>query len=332
MRDFRLLGILALLNLAWAPVNFAVVQARESFGTGAIIALRWPLFALGLWVLFALLGRREMGPTGPEANPQPGAPPLRDARAAAPGRPLFVMPNGILRIQALAIGFFLVGPAHALYTLGISGSSSSETAILNLTSPLFMACLAGVILRERVGPQRWLAILLSGLGAYWVSIGFRPPTLDGAHTAGNVTYLVGVLAESLAMILAMRIIRQSSGLGTLVWEVTGAGLATLILPLVLPGVLPLSVGEVTPLAVFSIAYLVLVAGLLCFGVWYIKAERAPITWMMLTLALQAPLSAFIGWRFNGEHIGVNVLAGLALILVALTVATIRRPSPQAAEE
>ncbi|MBS1704934.1 MAG: DMT family transporter [Armatimonadetes bacterium] len=290
----KLILLLAGLNIIWGPVNFSVFVARESFSQGLILALRWPLFAISLWTLIIAMGRWGKS---------------------------IALPKGKDALTAYGIGLLAAGPAHALYTVGLLKSTSTETTILNLTAPLFVGLLAHFILHERVGLWRWVAIWLSIVGAYVVSLGFGIPQIASANTIGDLIYLCGTILESLAMVLAIRVIRKSSGLGTLVFEVTGMATTTLLLPLILPNLYSWHVTSIGTGPIIAIVYLALVAGLICFGTWYLKAENAPITLMVPTLALQGPTSAIVGWYFRHEKLGTNVLVGSILIIGALFLST-----------
>jgi len=178
-----------------------------------------------------------------------------------------------------------------------------------------------------VGPRRWLAIGIGTLGSYFVAVGFAAPNMAQGHTAGNMIYLLGTLLETLAMILAIKVIKASSGPGALAFELIGASLSFALLPLIVPDRMHVTVGHVTPPAIGAMAYLVLIAGLFCFGVWYRLAEKAPVSLMVVSLGLQAPFGAFLGWWVRGEQITSATAAGTTLILAALCLAATDAKEP-----
>ncbi|RYG40320.1 hypothetical protein EON79_22805, partial [bacterium] len=116
------------------------------------------------------------------------------------------------------------------------------------------------------------------------------------------------------------LIRRSSGITILWFQVIGAALFYL---LALPWLGSLTKGPVGLPALAALAYLVLVAGMFNFGVWYTIVKKAPLSWMTITLLLQPPLSAVLGWVYLKERASANVWFGTALILIALGIGMIR---------
>lgn len=285
-RDFL---VLALLNACWAPVNFVL---RSLTGAGmspaAIAIVRWSVLAALLFGALATPGFRR----------------LTHARWPSRGD----------AIQGLLIGLLLFGPSHLVYYLAISRTSSIEGTVLGTTAPIWTALLAFLLLGEAANGRRLAAIGLGLAGAWIVGVGLRLPALSAGHTVGNLMYLAGVAMEAVAGVLAVRLVRRSSGITVLAFEVLGAVPALLLLGSAFP--LTFATGAV-PL--MGLAYLTLVPGLLCFGVWYRMVERVPLSLMILTLMLQPPLSALLGWRLLGEPITAELVAGTVLILGALMI-------------
>lgn len=300
----RLLIILGGLNLLWGPVNLAVATSQQSLSTGAVAFFRWATFAALIWAGLAL-------------------PQIRKGLKVR-------LPKGKHALQAVLIGLFFAGPAHAMYYVALRGATTSETTVLNTTGPLWVAALASLILREHVSARRWGAILIGVVGSYIVAVGFASPNLAEGDTLSKLLYLGGTLTESLAMILAIRVIQASSGPGTLAFQIIGSALSFLILSFALPGELAIRVvGPVDVWTIASMTYLVLVAGLVCFGLWYRFAEEAPISLMVISLGLQAPMGVLLGAGVRGEAITTSLIVGTALILLALVVAA--REANQAPE-
>lgn len=299
--NFRLFLILAGLNVLWGPVNLAVSTAQESMSTGAIALMRFACFGALIWIGMSIRGVRE----GLKIR----------------------LPKDKMAWQAVAIGFFLAAPAHALYYVAIPKTNTSETTVLNTTGPLWVALLASVILRESVSGRRWAAILLGAAGAYVVSVGWAPPSMSGGNTAGNLLYLCGTIVESLAMVLAVRVIATSSGPGTLAFQVIGAAASFAVMPLIVPGAMHLHIGAMRPETWVAMGYLIFVAGLFCFGAWYAFAERAPISLMVVSLGLQAPIGVLLGWAVRGEPLSPELVSGSVLLLVALVLAASEAQHP-----
>lgn len=221
------------------------------------------------------------------------------------------------RLATGLVGFFLFGPSHVLYYFALTKTSTFEGVVLGTTSPIWVALLAFLLLRERIGPKRLAALAVGFLGAWVVSVGFRLPRLSAGHTVGNLWYLLAVVAESSASAINARIVRRSSGVTVLWCEVIGATAMLALVPLLFGSVLPFSLAGCGWPTVGAIAYLVLVAGMFSFSTWYMLVERAPLSLMVVSLLLQPPITALLGWWFLGERLTAPLLIGTALILAAL---------------
>lgn len=302
----RALWLIVLLNVLWGPVNFMIVLASSSLSTGAIGLVRWSLFGAVLWVFVAVYRRTR--------------------------KPDLPLPRGADIPAAFAIGLLLVGPAHALYYLGLERSGTIETTVLLTSFPIWIAVLAAILLHERVSRIRAAAVLLAATGSYLVIAGFGPISFRAENTVGNLLFLAGVLVEAIASVLLTRYARRSSGLGALRYQVLGAALAFLLLSLLFPALMPLRFEGFDLGAALAMAYLVLVAGLVCFGAWYTLTERVPISFMIIGTGLQAPVAAILGWAFLGEQVTTSLLIGSLVLFASLALGASERTEAIRREE
>ena len=296
--------VLAGLNVLWTPVNVAVQTATAHGMTPAAVALvRWALVALALVALVRVPAFARYA----RYRPLPPAD----------------------RWRALAIGACLFAPAHLLYYLGLTrGATSVGGTVLNATAPIWTGLLAFAVLRERATATRLASIGLGFAGAWLVVCGFALPSFGGGD--GTFLYLLGVVCESVGSVLGAGIVRRSSGVGYLTWEVAGMAPTLLLVPALAGGAMPLAFAA-NPSTVLSLGYLVLLPGLLCFGVWYATVERVPLSTMVVTILLQPPLAALLAWWRFHERITLPMAIGTGLIVAALLVVATeaRRRSPVA---
>gem|GEM_PF-873863 len=290
---------MALLNVLWAPVNYFIQRATaDGTSATALAGTRWTLFGILMGGLLAWPRfRAAFDVKWPSA---------RDVRLA------------------LLLGALLFGPAHALYYYALAKTSTIEGTVINTTAPIWTTILAFLVLRERGNPVRTASLVLGVLGAYLVSIGPQLPDLATGHTQGNLLYLSATVTECLAGVFAVAIVRRSSGLPVLWLQSIGAAVALAAVALAFPNVFPWRYDSVGWPTYTSLAYMVLVAGLITFGMWYRLVEKAPLSLMVISLMMQPPLSALIGHYGLGEAVGPNVWLGLAPILLALLVAANER--------
>ncbi len=285
--------LLAGLNALWTPVNLAVrVATAHGMSPAAVAVARWSLVALALQALLRVPA----------------------FAAYARYRPL----SRGDRLCAMLLGALLFAPAHLLYYLGLTrGASTVGGTVLNATAPIWTGLLAFLVLSERATPKRLIAIALGFAGAWVVVCGFGRPSFGSGD--GTLLYLLGVVCESVASVFGTSIVRRSSGVGYLAWETAGMLPTLLLVPLLAGGAMPLHFGAPNLPAILAVGYLVLLPGLLCFGVWYATVERVPLSTMVVTILLQPPLSALLAWAFTGEAISHPIVVGTVLIVSALAV-------------
>lgn len=298
----RLFWTLVLLNILWAPVNVSVLTATQHGMSPASIALfRWGSLAALLFALLQLSKFREL--TGARWPSLPQA------------------------IGAMAIGIVLFAPAHVLYYTALKHASTVVGTVLNTTAPIWVAAFSFFILREKLTTGRLVAIGLGFVGAYFVSVGFQLPDLEQGETGSNLRYLIGTIIECLGGVLATRLIRQSSGITILAFQILGAVISFTMAPMFIGGDFAFRMPPTWDWAAFgAIAFLVLVPGLLCWGAWYVFAEKTPLNLMVVTILVQPIVGALIGFFWTHEQLTTNVLVGTVVIVSALCVASNERPS------
>lgn len=288
----RALGVLVMLNVLWAPVNWAVQSATTVASPLAVALIRFVGFALIMWLVFLSTGARS-----------------------ALG---VVLPRGWDAVKCVAIGLLLAGPAHVIYYTALQYASTSETTAINTTGPFWTTFFAILILSERVSALRWVSIAGGAMGAYLVSMGFNAPSMTGDQR-WNLLYLCGTLLECIAFVFATRILRRTSGIGTLGYEMVGVALCMALSAVLLPSVTPVRFEVLGPTFWLAMGYLILIAGVMNFGAWYAIAERAPVSLMLLTLGIQAPVAALIGHFGLGEPVTPGLIVGGIVILTSLAV-------------
>ena len=287
-------AILILLNVIWTPVNLAITEAIQYASPLMVALMRWTFLGLLMAGLLQIGKVRELVAQK--------LPTMRDA------------------IYCILCGFLFAGPSHAIYYWALQHTGTVETTVINTTGPFWIALFAISILGEKISGLRWLAIIGGLIGAYVVAIGFGLPQMKSSHTMGNMAYLAGIMLESLSFVAVTRVVRRSSGAGAFAWEILGMFLAMFAIHLIFPKQMPLTLTHVGPGFIGAMAYLVIGAGLFAWAAWYVIAERAPVSFMIVTLGVQAPLAALVGWLFLSEQVGSQLIVGSLLILGSLGVA------------
>jgi drug/metabolite transporter (DMT)-like permease len=291
-----LLLILAGLNILWAPVNLFVKLANENgWSPTAIGAVRWTYVAIAMWMLVTSPWFRKVT--------------------------LFRMPTAKQCLFALLLGMLFMAPGHALYYVGLENTSSVEGTILNTLGPVFAAVLGYFILKEKVSRRRWVAIAISMVGAYLVSVGFQLPVLSAGNTLGNATYLLGTITECFGIVLAAKLVRASSAVGVAAWQFIGVMLGFWALA-AMPGLMHFEISSWNAVATWSVLYLALIPGVFCFTTWYILVRTTPIAILAVSILLQPPVAAVLGYFVLGEQLLPSAWIGTALILFGLVLASL----------
>jgi drug/metabolite transporter (DMT)-like permease len=287
---------LALLNLLWAPVNLMVRWAQAAgFSAAGIGLVRWIGVAIGMFALLALPSFRRLV--------KARWPTKREALAAA------------------LVGVAFMGPAHLLYYATLAHVPTVEGAVLNTTAPFWVALLSGFVLREHVTPRTWVAIGLGAVGTYIVSVGFALPNLaDRSHDAGSsLLYLLGIVLESLGGVFAVYLVRRASGATVFAFETIGTSTAVMLAPLVMPATLGLAVPHIGA-GWLPLAYLIAISGIFAFCAWNVLAERSPLSLMVVSIAIQPPLAAVLGYFFLREPLTTPMVVGAAFVFCGLVIA------------
>ncbi len=284
------------LNVLWAGAYPAARLVMETHRAEWVAAFRFLGAALGLGALLLIPAfRRTL------ANRFPTRP--RDFAFAA------------------ALGAFGVSSCFICYFWGAKLSTATEATILVSTAPLFYALLARWWLKEPFPLGKVLGIGTGLLGA-WVIVnrGLILQEFSGA-TLGNLLVLMGVLIESVDVVLAKSLVNRYSGVAVLWIESLFAGVSLTLIGLLVAGVPPL---ELSAVQAWALLYLIGVCTVFAFSIWFYLMERAPIGGMGVSILAQTPAAALIGYFLLGETLHPTVWVGAALIMSGIWL-TLRAP-------
>jgi len=290
----RLWALLVMLSLVWGGSFFFVEVALASFAPLTIVFGRVSLAALALLGFVYLRGGKMPG----------------DGKAWA--------------------GFFAMGLLNNLipFTLIVWGQTMIDgglASILNATTPLFTVALAHFLTTdERMNVGKTVGVLL-GIFGVAVLVGADAITDPGGEALGKIAVLGAALSYGCAGIFGRRLSRYPASVAA-----TGMLIASSVMmaPPMFAFEHPFAarpdaaaVAAVVAIALFSTA----AAYLMYFHI----LARAGATNLLLVTFLIPPSAMALGVAFLDEPVGVNALAGLALILLGLAAVDGRlfRPSP-----
>lgn len=190
-----------------------------------------------------------------------------------------------------------------LYLVGVSLLPLAEAATLLFVSPLLGTALAGLVLRERVGPLRWLAVAAGFAGVLLVA----QPGTDGWRPAALLPLLAACFMAA-ADIVTRRIDPAvgpaSAVLTNLLAVAAAAGLWAASDPR------PVAGADLPPL-LFAAAFLL--AGYLA----YVSAFRlGEVSFVAPFKYAGLPAAALLGWLVWGDVPNAPALAGMGLIVAS----------------
>ena len=275
--------LLAVLFLGTNPV--AVKVAVAEFPPLPFVTMRFTLAGLLLLTLVALLEQAD-------------------------GRP------GRRELLSLAgVGLVGVGANNVAFTLGVSMTTASETALIYATVPIWGILLGLALGLERPTPWGILGVCLAFSGVAVVVYG----GLAGSTSLlGNLLVVVATVCWGSYAVLSMPLLRRYSPLVVASYTMLFGGLGAL--PLALPGFLDASWADASGRAWEALAYSTLLVAAFGFWAWQrgvsqIGANRVLIYQYLITL-----VGVTAGVLLLGESLTANKVLGGAVILLGVYLA------------
>jgi len=275
--------LLAVLFLGTNPV--AVKVAVAEFPPMPFVAMRFTLAGLLLFVLVALLEPRE------------GRPGRRDLLSLA------------------AVGLVGVGANNVAFTLGVSMTTASETALIYAAVPIWGILLGLALGLER--PTRWgiLGVCLAFLGVAVVVYG---GLTGNTSLLGNLLVVVATVCWGSYAVLSLPLLRRHSPLVVASYTMLFGGLGAL--PLALPGFLDAGWVEASARTWEALAYSTLLVAAFGFWAWQrgvsqVGANRVLVYQYLITL-----VGVAAGVLLLGETLTANKVLGGAVILLGVYLA------------
>lgn len=213
-------------------------------------------------------------------------------RALATRRPLAHVGRSILGISSILCTF------QALILLPLADATT-----IGFTAPVFATILSWLLLRERVGRHRWLAVLCGFIG---VAIVMRPGAASHAMPLVGVAFGLAAAFGTAGVTITLRRLGNTEHVAAIVfWFFLGSALVGLAL-------LPVF-GRVHDMATI----LLLAGGGMAGGLAQImmtaSLQSAPVSVLSPFDYLQIVGALLLGWLLLASAPTINTLAGAALI-------------------
>src|SRR5712692_3543992 len=280
---WALLG-LVLLNLMWGGSLPATKLALDSFGPFTLAAARLLLASALFVVVLRPSAVRHV--------------PLLDA------------------LKMAGLGVLGFAGVQVLQALGTGQTSAATATVLASTSPLWIALLAPVLLREQVRPWPVFGVLLALLGVAAITGLDEPGALAGS-LVGNIVVMLSSVAAALYTVLGKGLARRYSPI--LFCGVSCLGGALASLPFA-SWELSSSALRPTSLGWALLAYLGILVTFVGFIVWFWGLRALPAAQAGALMFLQ-PLSGLIlAVLILGDQPTPAFLVGCGLVLAGVYLA------------
>jgi drug/metabolite transporter (DMT)-like permease len=225
--------------------------------------------------------------------------------------PIFLMLRSGLRVfaglqraraTALVVALCMTG-TFVLHVLAMMNTTVADVLVVQSISPLLVAILGWVVLRERVGTRGWLALACAFPGLAIV-VG---SSIGSGSFLGNA-FALGVAACSACMVILTRRARAVSMQPV---TIIGAALAVLI---ALPFGAPVDIPASDIALLLSLGLIQMTLGLSFF---LYALRLMPAAQVTLIALLEPVLGPVWVWLFKGEEPSHSTILGGAIILTAL---------------
>jgi drug/metabolite transporter (DMT)-like permease len=242
---------------------------------------------------------------------------------AARGRRLWLSQRELLNAAVVGICLFVIG--NGLITLAEKTVPSIVTAVLVTTTPIWFALLEALWpWGERLTPRGWLGMAL-GLGGVLVLLAPELRQID--HFFDDLGPLL-ILASAFAWAIGSFVLRhgkkgeQNSHLLSAAYQMVIGGSILTLVGIVTGESNELSAASLTPTAIFSFFYLLVVGSLVGFVSYnWLLGHVSPA--LVGTYAFVNPIVAIlVGWLIGRETLSEWILGGVAIILSGVALVRI----------
>jgi drug/metabolite transporter (DMT)-like permease len=223
----------------------------------------------------------------------------------------------------VALGFFGGGLHLALQWLGLHYTTATSAMLYLSTAPIFIVLLASALLGETIGRVQALGVVVSFCGVCIIASAGELSAL--ASLSFNIGDLLALASMAMwaAYTVFLRLRRDTLDTAQFLTLVCALGLA-FIAPWV---AWELAAGTrvlLTPAGAAAIFYSAVGSLLLAYAGWMYVVKRMGATRAGVTMHLMPALGVVLAAIFLGESPQWFHFAGIALILVGVALATLRR--------
>lgn len=221
------------------------------------------------------------------------------------------------------LGFLGIAFHQWLQSNGLVTAQAGTTAWIVSSTPIFMALLGWLVLRERLGWLGTAGITVAALGVLIVvSKGNLASVAAGRFgTPGDFLVLLSAVNWAVFSVLSRKGLRKHSSAGMMFWVMTMGWLLSTVLFLAGPG--PADVLGLSARGWTAVAFLGVACSGLAYVFWYDALRALPASQVGAFLYLEPLVTVVVAAAMLGEPILLATLAGGFAILLGVWLVSLR---------
>lgn len=213
--------------------------------------------------------------------------------------------------------------AFLLQYVGQTLTTPARTALFVNTSAFTVALIERVFYSMRLGPMRWAAIGVGFVGASILIVGGDPTGVATGRLVGDVLALLAGLVWAVYFVMNDRAVERADPIHLAAWTFTGTAAVLLAAPLLDPWLARPQAGEASAtVAIAAILYSGVVTTAIAFGLWTYGLTRVRASVSAVLLMVEILVASLVSVALGRESFGWVELAGAALLVLAVTLASV----------
>ena len=201
-----------------------------------------------------------------------------------------------------------------LFINGIYRTSASTTSLILTMTPILIALLSALFIRERIHWVGWLGILTSFFGLYFVVFGNSAGISIGQNVLrGNLMILLGNLFWAIYTVFSKPLLERMSALRLTTLTLSFGTL--FYLPLAAKEIAALDWSSLSARSWAALIFSAIFAIAMSYVFWYSSVKRVGNTKTGIYSNITPVLTVFFAQLFLGERIGLAKVIGALVIIL-----------------
>jgi drug/metabolite transporter (DMT)-like permease len=215
------------------------------------------------------------------------------------------------------LGFLGITFHQWLQSTGLMTVQASTTAWIVATTPVFIAILSWLFLREKLGWLQVFGIILATLGVLLVVSKGHIRELFIGHfgTTGDILIMISAPNWAIFSILSSRGLQKYQATQMMFFVMAIGWLFTSILFFIGGGIS--DIGQITWISLVGVGFLGIFCSGLAYIAWYDGLQALPASQIGAFLYMEPLVAVLVAWAILGESILLITLAGGVIILLGV---------------